>query len=271
MHHSKYDYVKQIVEANLNPLLVGTSGTGKTTLFRQIAEDLGLDFYSIPLTKQTSVGNLLGFISVNGTYIPSQFRTAYEHGGMFLLDELSSGDSNTLLVLNSLEAGFMSFPDKIIYTHPDFRLVATDNPHSEHNIYTGRNLPDFSTTDRFYEIPLERDSQLELSLTSQETVEQVDYLRDFLVQYGSTMKVTMRDATRIHKLSQLNLDDDPLISVVLHKDPALLETYHNDQAERKRKQQEAEEARRAEEARNNRSQSEAENLDDLFDLIKQGK
>ena len=108
MKHNKQDYVKKCIEADLSPLLVGGRGTGKTTILKNIAEENGKELYVMAGSKQASLGHLLGFISVTGEYIPTQFRKAVEEGHYFLLDEIDAMDANVLLALNMLENGIIS-------------------------------------------------------------------------------------------------------------------------------------------------------------------
>lgn len=223
MHHSKYQSVKALVEAGHPVRLQGSAGTGKTTIAMQIAEELGLSFESLSMTKQTTVAHIVGFMSISGTYIPTRFRKAYEEGGLFLLDEIDAADPNTLLCLNSLENGYMSFPDGIVYAHKDFRLIATSNPDDEHSIYTGRSKLDFSTKDRFWDVMIPRDHNLEATLTSEETIKEVELARKTLQDNNSTQQITMRDAMRYHKSKNLDLDLD--ILSILIKDPILLDAH----------------------------------------------
>ena len=69
--HEDYDEVKRLVEAGIVVLLESEAGSGKTTLLKGVAKDLGLDFYSVPMTKQTTLNALLGFKSINGNYVSS--------------------------------------------------------------------------------------------------------------------------------------------------------------------------------------------------------
>lgn len=220
MKHRQYSYVRTLVEANMPVLLSGVAGTGKSTLAKQIAEDLGFGFSSVSCTKQMSVNALLGFISINGVYIPSQLRKAYESGALFLLDEIDAADPNVLLCLNTIENGFISFPDGIVEAHPDFRLVATANPFDAHSTYTGRSKLDFSTIDRYFIVEIERDDSLEIALTSAELFEEVSLARSVLSELGSTRTVTMRDSIRMHKLSALGISDCHFHDVAFSKDEA---------------------------------------------------
>jgi len=248
MKHPRYDHVKTVVNAGLPVLLLGESGSGKSTICSQLAEDLKLPFYAMSMTRQTSVNNIVGFKTITDNYSSSAFRQAYEHGGLFLLDELDAGDANVLLTFNTIENGYMVFPDKIIHAHADFRLIATANPQEAHNIYTGRSKLDFSTLNRYYKVSLDRDPDLERSLTSEETATMANVIREFLASNGSSIQMTMRDTIRLHKIKQLKLDANPEIEVVFQSDPSLgklfLERLETLKAEAARRQAEAEEAKK---------------------------
>lgn len=269
--HGQFNYIVKVIEAGMNVLLTGVAGTGKTTVIKQAAEHLGLQFSSYSMTKQTSVNALLGFKSINGTYIPSEFRKAYEEGHIFLLDELDAADANVLLCLNTLENGYISFPDGIIHGHENFRLCATANPQDSHSIYTGRSKLDFSTLDRFYAIELERDSNLELLLTSQQTVDVIEAARSILKSQGSSIQVTMRDAIRVQKLYELGLDESPIEKVVFNTDKNLRNTFRQKYKEiqEANEQVRKEEERRAREAA--KTQIDAEIFDRFWEKIAKGK
>jgi MoxR-like ATPase len=256
MHHSKYSYVKKVVSSGMPVLLSGVAGSGKSTMAMQIAEDLDLPFSSVSCTKQMSVNALLGFISINGVYIPTQFRDAFQNGKIFLLDEIDAADPNVLLCLNTIENGFISFPDGIIKMHPDFRLIATSNPADAHATYTGRSKLDFSTIDRYFHITLDRDPELELSLTSPEIVEHADIARSILSSHGVTSTVTMRDAIRMHKLSQLDISDCIYHDVVFHKHQDLYEQFNNQLT-----------VKATEAKKKSMTQSEATSVDELWEVI----
>jgi len=223
MHHSRYEYTKAVIDANIPCLLIGGAGTGKTTTAIQVAEALGLKMHSITGTRQTSVNNLLGFVNVNGEYIPSQLRDAFEHGGVFILEEQNNMDPNTLICLNTMENGWLSFPDKIVTRHKDFRFVATSNPND--NVYSARSALDFSSEDRLLKITFIPDPDLELYLTSATTVTLMETARSFLKAQGSSIQATMRDAIRIEKLSSLGIIDNPVNEVLFHSDESLGELF----------------------------------------------
>jgi len=251
MLHHKFKETSTLVDAGIPVLLTGEKGSGKTTLAKQVSEHLEINFYSISMTRQTTLSHLLGFLSVNGTYIPSQLRNVAENGGIFLLDEIDAGDANVLLALNTIENGYISFPDGIIELHKDFRLMATSNPQDQHEHYVGRSKLDAATLDRFDEINVDRDENLEKSLVDNDVFLRITALRDVMKNMNSSKVISMRDTMRYQKRKDLNLLDDYVYrltgnSELIHD--KYLETIasmpkHTDQAE-------------------------CTNIDDLIDLLK---
>lgn len=238
-HHIKYEEAKTLINGGIPVLLTGEKGSGKTTMAKQIAEDLELRFFSVSMTRQTTLSYLLGFMNVNGVYIPSLLRDAVEHGGMYLLDELDAGDPNVLLSLNTIENGYVSFPDKLVQCHKDFRLVATANPQDQHDHYTGRAKLDAATLDRFDEIKVPRDEMLEKTLVDSDTFRHISALREALREINSSIIVSMRDSKRYQKRKELGLLDGVIYKIsgennlVIEKYEELLKKMpkHADQAE----------------------------------------
>jgi hypothetical protein len=224
MRHSKYDYILKVVGSGIAVLLTSEAGAGKTTIAKQIADELKLTFYTMSMTKQSSVNSIIGFTSINGKYIGTQFREAFEFGGLMLIDEIDACDPNVMLVLNTIENGYVAFPDGIVNVHKDFKLVATANPFNDHATYTGRSKLDFSIIDRYFVIQLERDNKLEKQLVCEDTHNKITVARKVLKSNGSSIPCTMRDAIRIHKLNQLDISKDPVKDVLFHTD----DTFHNE-------------------------------------------
>jgi cobaltochelatase CobS len=153
------------VVAGTNPFLVGPAGSGKTTLAKQVAEVLKRKFYCE--NRVTSEFKLLGFMNAHGDYVRTQFRDAYEKGGIFLFDEVDASDPDALVALNSaIENGICPFPDKLVPAHKDFACVAAGNTFGRgaDRQYVGRNQLDASTLDRFIIINVDYDEALELQL-----------------------------------------------------------------------------------------------------------
>jgi MoxR-like ATPase len=239
MHHSKFNEIETLINAGIAVLLTGEKGSGKTTLAKQVSETLGLKFHSMSMTRQTTLSHLLGFISVNGTYVPSQLRSAAENGGAFLLDEIDAADANVLLSLNTIENGFIAFPDEIIELHEDFRLMATANPQDQHQFYTGRTKLDAATLDRFDIVEIPRDEHLERSLVDSDIFRLINAMREALSNSNSSTVVSMRDSMRLQRRKELGLMEGYLPRLVDHnklileKFDEILKTMpkHHDQSE----------------------------------------
>jgi MoxR-like ATPase len=250
--HHKYGEVKTLIDAGQPVLLTGEAGSGKTTVAQSIAEENNMEFRSMSMTRQTTLGHILGFMSVNGTYVKSVFRVCFEEGGMMLLDEIDAGDANVLLAFNTIENGYVAFPDTLVKCHPDFRLVATANPQDQHNFYTGRSKLDGATLDRFDTIDIDRDNELEKSLVDRDTHQRMQLLRKLMDSNNSSKVVSMRDALRYQKRKELNLITDNFIYRLIGQNDLVLEQY-NKEIEAMPKHQ---------------SQSECETYEDLVNLMK---
>lgn len=109
-----------------NVWIAGPAGSGKTHAAKTFAKAAGLPFhYNGALSMPHE---LLGFIDAGGTYHRTPFREAYEHGGVYLFDEVDGSDNGALLALNAaLANGAASFPDGQIQRHADSVIIATAN------------------------------------------------------------------------------------------------------------------------------------------------
>ncbi len=223
--HYKLPELVMLISEDIPILLHGERGSGKTTAIKQAAEELDFPFYVVSMTRQTTLSHLMGFMNVNGIYVPSLFRTAIEEGGVFLLDELDAADPNVILSLNTIENGFVSFPDSIVQVHKNFRLVATANPFNDHSHYTGRATLDAATLDRFDKIALNRDGNLEASLVSPETFDEITRIRQVIQNHNVDIHISMRDAIRWNKRKALGLTKDYINHVLLNNTEGLYEEF----------------------------------------------
>jgi hypothetical protein len=144
-----------------NIFLAGPTQCGKTTTAEMVAEALDLRFSALScsegLDESIFAGSLLP-VGENGKfeYVPSTFVDFYENGGVFLLDEFCSSDSNLAVFMNNAIGNdhfFLPrrFDRPLIKKHPDFICIAADNTlgHGGDDVYVGRNQMDASTMERF--------------------------------------------------------------------------------------------------------------------------
>jgi cobaltochelatase CobS len=160
--HTRPEFADVLTAASvgLNVLLVGPAGCGKTHLAHQVATALGRQFASISCTAGMSESALMGWMLPGPggefVYVPSDFVTVYEQGGVFLFDEIDAADSNTLLFVNqALANGSFYLPQRKgatkVTRHPDFVCIAAANTYGtgSNMVYAGRERLDESTLDRF--------------------------------------------------------------------------------------------------------------------------
>ena len=164
--HAVFEKALRCVAAGVNLLLVGPAGAGKTTLAEQISRALSISFEFCGALD--SPYKLTGFIDAQGRVVNTAFRRAYEHGGLFLFDEIDGSLPGAILAFNAaLANGQADFPDGSVQRHPDFRVVAAANTYGlgADRQYVGRNQLDAASLDRFVMIEMGYDEVLERALT----------------------------------------------------------------------------------------------------------
>lgn len=163
--HNMLEPVLKAVSAGVTPMLVGPAGSGKTTLAEQIATALNRPFFMS--ARVTSEYKLTGFIDANGKAVQTDFRRAYEKGGVFLFDEIDASDADALTAFNApLANGYADFPDGKVERHPDFVAIAAANTFGRgaSREYVGRQQLDAATLDRFTVFEVDYDEALELAI-----------------------------------------------------------------------------------------------------------
>jgi MoxR-like ATPase len=165
--HVMLPLVITALSAGENVMLVGPAGTGKSTLAEQAAAAMQLGFYSISLGPTTPTSKMFGYFDANGTYHGTSFRSAWEHGGLMLIDEYDNGHPGLNAEMNQAWAGSIcAFPDGMVKQHPSFRLCTTANTFGRgaDRQYVGRNPLDAATLDRFITFEILVDEDLELAI-----------------------------------------------------------------------------------------------------------
>jgi len=162
--HYRTPLVLRTVSLGHAVMLVGPAGCGKTTIGEHVAEMLDLMFYITGTVNDTH--ELMGFVDGHGHYHATPFRAAFEHGGVWVADEIDAWDAPALLAANSaLANGYATFPDvqTPVRRHTDFRMVATANTFGTgaDRVYVGRNELDAASLDRFAVIDVDYDLDLE--------------------------------------------------------------------------------------------------------------
>lgn len=214
--------------AGCNVYLYGPAGSGKTTAGRKCADAFKLPFYFTG--KIDSEYLLLGFNNAQGETVRTQFREAYEHGGVFLFDEIDRSAPSAFTALNAaLANGICAFPDGVIPMHPDFKCIAAGNTRmgGADNTYTAGQQQDASSVDRFAFLHWGYDEKLELALANDKSwCKLVQAVRAQVLARGINSLVTPRATIDGCKLLAAGLGWDDVAHAVLWKglDESTIET-----------------------------------------------
>ena len=169
------------------PYLYGAAGCGKSHTAEQVAEKLGLDYYS-----QTTIQfahDVKGYGDAGGNYQDTPFYKAFAFGGLYFQDEIDRSQADALIVLNTaLANGYYDFPViGRVEMHPNFRFMGAGNTlmkGAENGYITGNEL-DPSSRDRFatyYEIGYSHEVELNAIADGDEV------LVDFIEQVRRAIK-----------------------------------------------------------------------------------
>jgi len=176
--HQWFDFALQ---NNLNVLLFGEAGTGKTSSVMNFAKERGLSFYSLAGNIALEPSQIFGSDrpQPDGTFkwVDGGLTEVVRNGGVLLLNELSFAPARIMTVLFSLldyrrSITLMDNGNEVIHAHPDLLIVADMNPS-----YRGTSLLNEALKDRFeLKIAYEYDSAIEKRILTSSTL--IDLARD---------------------------------------------------------------------------------------------
>jgi hypothetical protein len=208
LYHYQFQEVLLLARSKEPLFLYGETGTGKTALAFDVADALGLEAYSISANEQTSKVDFLGYYDANSRLIRTPFREAFEHGGVYIIDEIDAANANVLTVLNSaLSNTQMSFPDGNIKRHENFLCICTANTigDGESMNYVGRNQLDAATLDRFIMKKISYPTNIEIELVTKEVLDVAMELRKVYASTGSEEFISTRKILQAQKLVALGM------------------------------------------------------------------
>lgn len=162
-----YQFSRLLAALCCNVWIYGPAGGGKTSAVEACARALNVPYHCLQVGPQTSQMQIFGYTDAMGRLVRTDFREAYEHGGILLIDEIDAGNAGVLTALNAaLANGKCAFPDGMIERHKDCLFVATANTigNGASRQYVGRNQVDAATTDRFVKLVWNYDESFESAL-----------------------------------------------------------------------------------------------------------
>lgn len=205
LRHREFDKVLMLVARGIHVYLPGPPGTGKSHMAKQIADTLDRPFGVQSFSPMSTESALKGFRNAHGEYVRTIYREIFEHGGIFLGDELDNANPAIVAVLNSgLANEFMEFPDGVVKRHPDFVFIATANtlgtgPTAQ---FAGRQKLDPATLNRFAKVHIDTDEDVEDALVHAVVgtevgtawLKKVRFVRRAVADLRIDLFVTMRDS-----------------------------------------------------------------------------
>lgn len=128
------------VETNNPALLIGETGTGKTTLIREVAKEYDKTLIRISVNGSMGVEEILGkWLVEKGTtkWQDGILTMALRQGHWVVMDEINAALPEILFVLHSLldDDRKIILPEKdneVVKPHEEFRFFATMNPPEEY-------------------------------------------------------------------------------------------------------------------------------------------
>ncbi len=101
--NSSFEIIKKAYDSSLFVLIIGPKGTGKTSLVRKFASDMGKRLYSINFSLRTRESHLVGTKTMNQgevTFVEGILIKSMRDGGILYLDELNAAEADVLLRLD---------------------------------------------------------------------------------------------------------------------------------------------------------------------------
>ncbi len=159
-----HDAMRELVVWFMNPsdplYVFGPTGSGKSSLVRQVAAKLNYPVFEITAHGRLEFADLAGHLTVeNGSmrFQHGPLALAMNLGGLFLLNEIDLLDPATAAGLNGvLDGSPLCLPEnggEVISRHPMFRFVATANTNGgsdESGLYQGTLRQNLAFMDRFW-------------------------------------------------------------------------------------------------------------------------
>lgn len=198
-HESSRDVIVWFMGSNEPFYLFGPTGSGKSSLIKQLAAKLHYPVFAITGHSRLDFPDMIGHLAVeegNMTFQYGPLALAMKYGGLFLLDEIDLLDPATAAGLNNiLDGAPLCIPEnegEIISPHPLFRFVATANTNGgqdETGLYHGTLNQNLAFMDRFWVSEIDYPSiDAETQLLAMKAPNLPEDLRVKMVEYAGEVR-----------------------------------------------------------------------------------
>lgn len=210
IQHEKFETILKYLTADVPVFMSGAAGTGKSSIAKNAAKALGLDFYFSGAVND--IYKFTGFIDANGHYSKTQFYDFCCNGGVFFLDEMDASIPEVLVALNAAIANrYFDFPCGKVELNENCRFICAGNTYGNgadaQYKYTGRYQLDAATLDRFAVVEIDYSNEIFNAVTNgnKDLICFIGSLRKAAQTVGASLILSYRAAQNVTAMESVGL------------------------------------------------------------------
>ena len=208
IQHEKFETIIKYLTADVPVFMSGAAGTGKSSIAKNAAKALGLEFYFSGAVND--IYKFTGFIDANGNYSKTQFYDFCVNGGVFFLDEMDASIPEVLVALNAAIANrYFDFPCGKVELNENCRFICAGNTYGNgaDTQYTGRYQLDAATLDRFAVVEIDYSDEIFNAVTNgnKDLIAFIRSLRKAAQTVGANLILSYRAAQNVTAMESVGL------------------------------------------------------------------
>ena len=208
IQHEKFETILKYLTADVPVFMSGAAGTGKSSIAKNAAKALGLEFYFSGAVND--IYKFTGFIDANGNYSKTQFYDFCCGGGVFFLDEMDASIPEVLVALNAAIANrYFDFPCGKVELNENCRFICAGNTYGNgaDAQYIGRYQLDAATLDRFAVVEIDYSDEIFNAVTNgnKDLIAFIRSLRKAAQNVGADLILSYRAAQNVTAMESVGL------------------------------------------------------------------